>query len=294
MSGALLVLGAQGQLGGELVAAGRLAGIETRGFGRAELDIRDAGALAAAITAPVTVVNCAAYTAVDRAEGEIEHAMRVNAEAPGLIARRCAEVGARLLHISTDYVFDGSGGDAWREDAPVAPLGVYGRSKAEGERAVRRALDHHVILRVSWVFGARGANFVRTMLRLAEGGREIRVVDDAIGAPTPAAAIAEALLVIHRAAAAPGFDGWGTYHFAGTPDTSWFGFARRILADRPDVVLTPIRSRDFATAAPRPANCRLDCRRIAERFGISRPDWAAALPRVIAAQRATLRDGAAA
>ncbi|MBL8701289.1 MAG: dTDP-4-dehydrorhamnose reductase [Alphaproteobacteria bacterium] len=285
MSGELVILGAEGQVGREVAAAARRAGRPCRAYGHGALDIADARAIDAAITGPATIVNCAAYTAVDRAESEPALAQRANAYGPGLIAARCAAVGAILLHLSTDYVFDGSGDTPRDETAPVAPLNAYGRSKADGEAAIRRSGARHVILRVSWVFGAAGMNFVRTMRRLRASGREIRVVDDVVGGPTPAAAIAEALLAIHDAASAPRFDGWGTYHFAGTPDTTWFDFARRILADTPGARLAPVASRDYPQAAPRPRNCRLDCARIAARFGIARPRWEDHLPAVIAAQR---------
>jgi dTDP-4-dehydrorhamnose reductase len=222
--------------------------------GRAEADLERPGACAAAIAAGGwdVVINAAAHTAVDRAETEEARATTINATAPGEMATECAARGIPFLHISTDYVFDGSGDAPWRPDAATAPLNAYGRSKLAGEVAVRAAGGRHLILRTSWVFSAHGANFVKTMLRLGASRDAVRVVDDQWGGPTPAAAIAGALLTLAQALR-DGAAG-GTYHLAGQPPTTWAGFARETfrqagLACRVD----PVGTADYPTPARRPA-----------------------------------------
>lgn len=251
-------------------------------LGRDAADLTDPAACGDAIRArrPDAVINAAAYTAVDRAEDERELAQAVNADAPGAMATACAELNIPLLHISTDYVFDGSGTDPWPVDAPIAPLGVYGSSKADGEAAVRAAGSAHVILRTSWVFSDHGTNFVRTMLRLSETRDTLSVVDDQIGGPTPAGRIAEALLLMARAMR-EGQEG-GTYHFAGAPAVSWKDFATEIfrLAGR-DVTVTGIPTADYPTKAARPLNSRLDCAPLLKDFGIAPPDWRTDLAEII-------------
>jgi dTDP-4-dehydrorhamnose reductase len=213
--------------------------------------------------------------------------MIVNADAPGAMARAAATRGLPFLHVSTDYVFEGGGDRPWREDDPVAPLNAYGRSKLAGERAVIEAGGPHAILRTAWVHAAHGANFLRTMLRLAETRDTLMVVDDQIGDPTPAFAIAEALITAARALRA-GTGASGVVHFAGAPSVSWRGFAQEIVAQAaaagviarvPDVVA--ISSADFPTKAARPRNSRLDCTRIVERFDIDRPDWRKGVSKII-------------
>jgi dTDP-4-dehydrorhamnose reductase len=234
------------------------------------------------------VVNCAAYTAVDRAESEPERVFAVNAEAAGIVAGAAADRGLPVIHLSTDYVYAGAGGEPHREDSPIAPLNVYGASKAAGDAAVMAGNPAHLILRVSWIFGVHGTNFVKTMLRLGQGRSELRVVDDQRGAPTEARDIADAIIAIGAACRRPGFAGWGIYHFAGTPDTSWHGFAQAIFecAPGPAPRLVAIPSRDYPTPAARPPNSRLDCGHIRRVFGIDRPDWRISLARVIADLRA--------
>ncbi|WP_374448410.1 dTDP-4-dehydrorhamnose reductase [Stella sp.] len=287
----VLVLGAGGQVGRELMRRPWPGGWQVEGRARAEADLADPAALRAAILgcAPDLVVNAGAYTAVDRAESEREAAFAVNAVAPGIVGAAARECGAAVIHYSTDYVFDGNGngnGSGGRgEDDPVAPLGVYGASKEAGERALRAAHDRHVILRTSWVFGALGANFVRTMWRLGTERAEVRVVADQHGCPTPAAAIAEATVTIARRVA-DGSGRWGTFHFAGTPPTSWAGLAEAVFAEmarrtgrRP--ALVPIATADYPTPARRPANSVLDCGRIRVAYGIAAPDWRAGLAVVL-------------
>ena len=230
-------------------------------------------------------MNAVAYTAVDRAESEEALAHAVNAASVGALSEVAAARGLPLVHVSTDYVFDGSGERPWRPDDPVGPLGAYGRTKLAGERAVAAAGGPHAILRTSWVFSAHGTNFVKTMLRLGAERPALRIVADQIGGPTPAAAIAAAC---HRIAGAlaerPGLS--GIYHFAGTPDTSWAGFARAIFAEAGmAVAVEDIPSADYPTPARRPGNSRLDCTATEDAFGLPRPDWQAALREVVAALR---------
>lgn len=280
MSDRIVVLGSQGQVGRELIHLASLRGLAVAGFNRAQCDVTDRDDLERAINGARVVINCTAYTAVDRAESEPDAAFRVNAEAPGLIGEICARHRARLIHISTDYVFDGAGDRPWREDDPVGPLNVYGRSKLAGEEAVRERIAEHVILRTSWVFSRHGQNFVKTMLRLAETRPELRIVGDQRGGPTAAADIAAAILaIIDRIDA--GAPRWGTYHFAGAPFATWFDFAREILADRQEVSVVAISTENFPTPAARPRNSALDCARIRTTFGVEQPDWRVSLNRVL-------------
>ncbi|MFN3969826.1 MAG: dTDP-4-dehydrorhamnose reductase [Gemmobacter sp.] len=276
-----LVFGKSGQVATEL--ARRMPGDVTATFlGRDGADLSDPAACAAAVMAAGAdvVINAAAWTAVDRAEAEEAAATVVNGVAPAAMARACAARGIPFLHVSTDYVFDGAGAAPFAPDHPVAPLGAYGRSKLVGEEGVRAAGGAHLILRTSWVFSAHGANFVRTMLRLGAEREALRVVADQIGGPTPAADIADALIVTARAmvAGAPG----GTHHFSGAPDASWADFARAImqgagLACR----IEDIPTSAYPTPARRPGNSRMDCASLAESFGIVRPDWRRGLAHVL-------------
>ena len=274
----LLVFGSTGQL----AVALRNRSDDARFLDRAAADLADPEACAAVIraTRPSAVINAAAYTAVDRAEEEEVLATRINAEAPGAMARACADLEIPFLHVSTDYVFDGSGQSPWRPDDPIAPINAYGRSKAAGEAAVRAAGGSHAILRTSWVFSATGKNFVTTMLQLSERRDALKVVDDQIGGPTPALSIAETLL--QMAGAMKAGQAGGTYHYAGAPATSWRCFARETFttADRAvDVAGIPTSS--YPTPAKRPLNSRLDCSTLQKDFGISPPDWRLALKDVV-------------
>jgi dTDP-4-dehydrorhamnose reductase len=278
----LVILGGEGQVGAALAALAARRGVEAAALGRAACDVADAGEVARAVAAAALVVSCAAYTAVDRAESEAEAAYRVNAAGAEHVAAACAAAGVPLVQISTDYVFGGEGDRPWREDDPPLPPSVYGRSKLAGEVAVRARLARHVILRTSWVFSARGHNFVRTVLRLAASERELRIVDDQRGGPTAAADVADAVLTIADAALRPDFAGWGTYHFSGAPAVSWCGFARAIVKTGGGTVpVEPIATRDYPTPARRPRNSVLDCARIRAVFGIAQPDWRPALRQVI-------------
>ncbi len=287
----VLVLGGGGQVGRALARTawpkGWTVDVRSRGAWPGGVDLTDETALARALEAPApdVVVNAAAYTAVDKAEDEPDAAYAVNAAAPARLAALCREQGAALIHISTDYVFDGSGAKAWREDDPIGPLNVYGRSKAEGEAGVRDALRRHAILRTSWVYDAASKNFLTTMLRLAGERDHLRIVDDQIGAPTAAADLAEAIAKI--APALLGDDGtYGTYHATNSGETSWAGFADAIFAElarrgRARPTVERIASADWPTPAKRPKNSRLDGARLRETFALGLREWRAAMEDVM-------------
>lgn len=232
------------------------------------------------------IVNAAAYTAVDRAESEPEAARIINAGSVAALAEVAARRGLPLVHLSTDYVFNGSGTTPWAPQTPTDPLGVYGLTKRDGEIAVAAAGGPHAILRTSWVFSAHGGNFVKTMLRLGAERDRLGVVDDQIGGPTPAGAIAAAATEIARALVADP-EKSGIYHFSGAPDVSWADFAQAIFDEAGlDVQIDRIATRDYPTPARRPANSRLDCSSTWETFGIERPDWLEALREVLQDLRA--------
>lgn len=278
-SGPLLVFGAGGQVGQELVALAAARSIPAHGVSRREADITDPSAVAALIAAvgPRLIVNAAAYTAVDRAESEPDAARRGNVDGPRVLATASAAAGRPILHLSTDYVFDGTKTGAYDEADPIAPLGVYGRTKAEGEQAVRAANSNHVILRTAWVYGTYGSNFLKTMMRLAAERDRLRVVADQHGCPTATRDIAEAVLAV----AADGLDGperAGTYHFAGTGATSWHGFAEAVVAAQAGATgrhppVDAIATNDYPTPAARPANSVLDSSRFAAVFGYRAAPW---------------------
>ena len=279
MIGPILVFGAEGQTGRELIALASRRKIAAVGLSRAEADITDADAVRAAIERhrPALVVNAAGYTAVDRAESEPELARTANVEGAAIVAASSARAGLPLVQLSTDYVFDGEKSGAYVENDPIAPLCVYGRSKAEGEAAVREAQPHHVILRTSWVYGVHGKNFLKTVLRQANERDELTMVADQFGCPTATADIAEAIVLLApRLAANPEVS--GTYHFAGAGRTSWHGFAAEIVArQRPFTGRNPrivaITTADYPTAARRPKNSTLDCARFQMIFGHSARPW---------------------
>jgi len=273
----IIITGARGQVGRELIRQATLRDRNFQAFDRDQLDITRRDDLVAQLTAAgaTAIINAAAYTAVDPAEQDRKAAHRINAEGAESLALAAAALDIPLLHISTDYVFDGASSAPYREDDPVNPEGVYARSKEAGEQLIREAHVRHLILRTAWVFGAHGSNFVRTMRRLAaEGRRELRVVDDQHGGPTPARAIADAALdMIDRVRRSPDTAPWGTYHFCGTPAVSWHQFATAILADQADMRIAAIPSSEYPLPAPRPANSVLDCTLIGKCFGIQQPDW---------------------
>lgn len=274
----ILVFGASGQVATELARATPVTCLSRRD---ADLSNPEACRNAIKDRHPDAVINAAAYTAVDKAESEPELAHLVNAEAPGQMALACSALEIPLVHISTDYVFAGTGSTPWREEDPISPLGVYGDTKAKGEAMVRESGCTHAILRTSWVFSAHGANFVKTMLRLAEDRSELRIVEDQIGGPTDARSIARACLDLARGLrAAP--EKSGTYHFSGAPDASWAELATDIFAQTGKLVsVEGIPTSEFPTPAKRPANSRLDCSAIESKFGIKRPRWKASLAEVL-------------
>jgi dTDP-4-dehydrorhamnose reductase len=284
----VLLIGRSGQVGWELQRALAPLG-ELVALDRAGMDLADPDSIHRAIAdaRPAVIVNAAAYTAVDKAESEPELAMRINGIAPGIIADEAARLGALMVHYSTDYVFDGRKNDPYREDDPPAPLGVYGRTKLAGEEAVRAASGPHLILRTSWVYAARGHNFLLTMLRLARERPELKIVDDQLGAPTWARTIAELTArVLGADGNGPGraHEASGTYHLTAAGAVSWFGFAQAIFAQarerRADFkapLLRPITSAEYPTPARRPANSRLDCSKLAATFGLAPPAWEATL-----------------
>ncbi len=277
----ILITGANGQIGWELARRGAARGFDILAFNHRSLDITDEAAVRQALAQSDAslAINAAAYTAVDQAESDLPAAYRVNRDGPAYLAAACAEAGIPLIHISTDYVFDGLKRAPYLEIDPVAPTGVYGRSKAEGEAAVRSRLTEHIILRTSWVYGIRGSNFVRTMLRLGVEKDVIRVVDDQFGCPTFAADIADALLDMVRYITEKGLAAWGTYHFAGQGVTTWYDFAVKIfeLAKEHQNLsvrkIEPIPSSAYPTAAKRPAYSVLDCAAIERTFGITPRPW---------------------
>jgi dTDP-4-dehydrorhamnose reductase len=298
----ILLVGPDGQVGwelqrslavlGELVCAGRRAG-----SGALALDLAESGSAARLVqsVAPSVIVNAAAYTAVDRAETEPDLAFAVNAAAPGELAAAARRVGALLIHYSTDYVFDGSGSAPRDEDAPTGALSVYGRTKLEGEQAIRASGCDHVILRTSWVYSSRGGNFARTMLRLAAERDRLAVVSDQVGAPTGADLIADVTAHVLRAAASALRDeappAFGTYHLAAAGATNWHEYACRVIETArrlgrpvrvaPDAVQA-IPTAEYKTPAARPLNSRLDCTRLQERFGLRLPPWQAGVDRMLA------------
>lgn len=278
----LVIIGAKGQVGWELQRRAPALGHEVLAWDVAELDITDADAVSRTlrVSDAQAVINAAAYTAVDRAEQEPEQAFAVNRDGPAHLATVCAQLHIPLLHISTDYVFDGTQSAPYTEDDPAAPLGIYGQSKWAGDQVVQRLLRQHVILRVSWVFGGEGQNFVKTMLRLARQREELRVVADQHGGPTYAGAIADTLLnLAGRIEQIEADKLWGTYHYSGAPVTTWHGFASAIVEQARSyealkaTEITAIHTTDYPTPAARPANSALDCSRLAQCFGIHQPDW---------------------
>lgn len=275
----ILVTGGTGQVGTALRELRPRFGVEVIAPGRGELDLTSSCALDAIMTkrAWSAVINAAAYTAVDKAESEPELAAAVNAVAPELLARATAARGVRLLHVSTDYVFDGSTPGFYAEDDPVAPLGTYGASKEAGERGVRAGNPDHIILRTAWVVSPWGQNFVKTMLRLGNERKQLRVVDDQRGCPTSANDIAETLLTMATR------DGpAGTYHFVNAGEASWCELARFVF-DRAgmDVAVEAITTDQYPTPARRPANSRLSTEKLQQTFGIRPRPWQDAVGEIV-------------
>lgn len=266
----ILIFGKTGQLAKELQRYE-----DVMALGREEADLSNPQACADAIRrhGPHAVINAAAYTAVDMAEEEESLATVINGDAPTMMAEVCAELGISFIHISTDYVFEGTGDSPWRPNDLTTPQNAYGRSKLVGEIGIRNSGAVYAIVRTSWVVSAHGANFVRTMLRLAEARDALNVVADQIGGPTPARDIASACLQIaEQLITNPSKS--GTYHFSGAPDVSWAEFATEIFVQAgKSVTITPTTTVYYPSPAVRPLNSRMDCSATMEAFGIARPDW---------------------
>ena len=285
----ILIFGANGQLGHELIRQSQLSRLPVRAPTRNQSDITQLSQVEAAFAKfrPTIAINAAAYTDVDGAESEAEHAFGINMTGAENLARSCARLKIPLVHVSTDYVFDGSKGTPYCETDPIAPLGVYGRSKAEGEDKIRTALPEHLIVRTSWLYSGHGNNFVTTMLSLGRQKKELDVVADQFGCPTSAADLAEALLDLASKVLNRSKVPWGTYHYCGEGVTTWYEFARSIfkIAGRHECLrltqLNPITTEEFPTAALRPLNSSLDCSRIRRKFGIQPKPWPMSLKLVI-------------
>jgi len=285
----LVVTGREGQVVSSLLEAGQLAGVDVIAIGRPQLDLANPDTVIEAITAarPDVVVSAAAYTAVDQAEDEPDLAFRVNAVGAGKVAQAAARLGVPVIHLSTDYVFDGSASGSYVETDATAPASVYGATKLAGEQAVAAANPRNLILRTAWVYSPFGKNFVKTMLRLAADRDEISVVADQWGNPTSALDIADAILhaaaTLHRN---KDFAAFGIYHLAGTGEANWSGFARHILdtsrvSGGPSARVRDITTTDYPTKARRPANSRLSSAKFASAFGWSAPDWRLATEAVV-------------
>lgn len=281
----ILVTGINGQVGHELVRRDPSTDFMVHGFNRANLDITDKKNVASIVEKikPALIINCAAYTAVDKAEDEHDKAFAANQYGPAFLADECQRLHIPLIHLSTDYVFDGEASKPYKETDPVSPLGIYGKSKEAGEREVRSRIDHHIILRTSWVYGTHGQNFVKTMLRLGQEREELRVVNDQWGCPTYAGDIADALFVIAGKILSGTFDHWGTYHCCGSTDLTWYDFANHIvsMAKKSHTLsvkkIIPISTEQFPTPTRRPAYSVLDCRKLYSTFGIELPELTASL-----------------
>lgn len=275
----ILVFGHSGQVATELRRQADVVALS-----RSDADLSDPASCAAAIkrVSPNVVINAAAYTAVDKAEEEEALATLINGDAPGAMAEITAEQGIPFLHVSTDYVFDGSGDAPWRPTDSTGPLGAYGRSKLVGEAAIAAAGGQSAILRTSWVFSAHGNNFMKTMLRLGAERDALSIVADQIGGPTPASAIAAALLRMAEQMQTDPAKG-GVHHFSGAPDVSWAAFATEIFDQAGlSVAVSPIATADYPTPAKRPGNSRLDCSELKNQFGIDQPDWRKGVAEVLA------------
>ena len=290
----ILQFGTTGQLGVELLRQAPAHDVAITALGRAEADLADPAACAAKVRAlkPHVVVIAAAYTAVDLAESETDLARAVNATSPGAIAAAAAEVGAALINVSTDYVFDGAGGAPYAEDAPTNPLNAYGRTKLEGEQAVAAANPRSLSIRTSWVVSPHGKNFVKTMLRVAAAGNPLKVVDDQSGRPTSATDLAGFILQVapRLAAAKAGDPLFGVTHFANSGEVTWRDFAIEIFAqalgdEAPDVGAQ--RTADYVTPATRPLRATMDLSRLREVYGVAPRPWQEALGDIVAELKAT-------
>ena len=278
----VLVAGGQGQVGSALAQLGQELGMDLVALGRSELDITDAASISKAFEKyrPGVLINAAAYTAVDKAESEAELAYTINENATALLANACVVTNIPMLHISTDYVFEGSKQGPYAETDSVNPLAVYAKSKEAGERALRERVERHIILRTSWVFGVHGNNFVKTIVRLASDRDHLEVVADQFGGPSSARGIALVLLKVVSLYKSTGDIEWGTYHFCQKPYVSWYQFAQEIIKQASELSLiehavdvSAIPSAAFPTPVSRPLNSRLDTSALRKVFKIEDSDW---------------------
>ncbi|MGD9236676.1 MAG: dTDP-4-dehydrorhamnose reductase [Desulfobacterales bacterium] len=277
----IIITGANGQLGRELTRQAKSTGFDVHPFDRQQLDITNKNRIKQVLAnrSPAVVINAAAYTNVDRAEDEPDRAHAVNTDGPAYLARYCADHRLALIHISTDYVFDGTSDRPYRESDPIAPLGIYGQSKAKGEAAVRSALPEHIIVRTSWLYSVYGHNFVNTILKLAAEKKTLKVVADQLGSPTSAADLAAATLIIARKIGTSEKSAWGTYHYCGAGITSWHALAEKIIELATPYAAFQIRqveaisAAEWPTRAPRPLYSALDCTRLKVQFGIDPRPW---------------------
>jgi dTDP-4-dehydrorhamnose reductase len=283
----ILLLGANGQVGFELRSTLAPLG-DVVALARPEIDFAAPESLRKVVRdyRPTAIVNAAAYTAVDKAETDVERATAVNAIAPGVLAAEAAAIGAILVHFSTDYVFDGSKASPYVETDATAPLSVYGRSKRDGELAIQQRCDKHLILRTSWVFGAHGQNFIKSILRLAKDRRNLRVVADQFGAPTSASLLAQVTSeILSEMQSQPAADPrWGLYHLAAGGEINWHGLACHVIARAQEMgylleassdTIEPIATAEYPAPAKRPINSRLATARLRECFAVALPDWTA-------------------
>lgn len=286
----VLIIGNRGQLGWALEREATTKGIVTHGVDLPELDLTSRGAVHQLVGEGErfsAVVNAAAYTAVDKAESDIDTAFAVNRDGVANLAEACREKTIPLIHISTDYVFNGKSKVPYKAEDPIDPLGVYGRSKAEGEKEIRKRLAHHLIIRTSWLYGIHGHNFIKTMIRLAKERKELRVVDDQKGCPTFAGDLAAVILKIVASLKHNQNQAWGTYHYCNIGITSWYQLAKKSieLASQYEKFIleriVPIATSDYPTPAPRPNFSALDCKSFVSNFGIEICPWEKSLEEMI-------------
>jgi len=287
----ILLIGGTGQVGSEILSVANKSNIDCVSPSSSELDVTNGTSVNSMIDKNLPldfVVNASAYTAVDRAEDEPELAFRINRDGAQFLADACSLHKIPLLHISTDYVFDGDASSPYKEDDPTDPLGVYGKSKLDGELAVKTSLPEHIILRTAWVYGAQGSNFVKTMLKLGKQRSSLNVVSDQFGCPTAAVDIAETIICVISQMHSQPNNLWGTYHYCSADSTDWAGFAQAIFAqarqvdsDYPAVTVQPIPSSEYPTKASRPNYSVLDCSKINQSLGIMPPKWLTSLQRDI-------------
>ncbi|MFH2046222.1 MAG: dTDP-4-dehydrorhamnose reductase [Pseudomonadota bacterium] len=277
----ILVIGSQGQLGWDLLKEAKAFGFEATGFDLPQIDIRIKSDVEQIISdfSPTIVVNAAAYTNVDKAEEERDVCFAANCFGPENIAAVCNSLSIPLIHISTDYVFDGSANTPYTETDKISPINVYGKSKAEGEILVRNIIEKHIIIRTSWLYGIHGNNFVKTILRLGKEKEVISVVSDQYGSPTFATDLSNAVLTISSQIKNGNSNIWGTYNFCGAGITTWHGFAEKIIEEAKQymqiktTMVKPIASKDYPVKAGRPSYSALDCSLIKRQFGISPKPW---------------------